>query len=408
MTFPMMPLQAYFAIWWHSCLSAEPALEQIFAGKMRWTGARKEQGKQIEAALSAYDKQDLLKALRLHTAKEWESLCQGAMVGCKAVNAQRASLEAPVIWQKHSVRLRDYAPQSTGHPLLVIPSLINRSYIFDLHPKSSFLRYLIEQNYRPFVVEWNDPVAAEYAFTPAHYVEQYLFEIQQLLVEKTKRKPFLFGYCMGGILGLSLAQLAPHQTQGLILCATPWDFHVPQMARIALTKPDEKRLSQLIAKMPYIPAQVVQSMFYWLYPDMVRQKLKRLAYLGQEVDGVSLAMEGWVNDGIGLTGSCAETFWLSWMQHNQLMQHKWQVNQQVIAPESIKNLPVLCVSPRKDKIVPVESTLPVVNGLKLPENNNQVAVLEPDTGHVGVMIGRKAKEAFWQPCHAWMTSHLLG
>lgn len=406
MPFPMMPLQAYFAIWWHSCLSAEIAMEQALHGKIQWASHLQNQAKTIEERLKQADKSRLSQTLRGHMAQEWQTLCDGALVGCRATQQEKPQLDAEAIWQQGSVTLRDYAPHSNLQPILVVPSLINRAYILDLHEDCSFLRHLVSQGFRPLLVEWSDPVAVEKAFKPEDYVNRYLVEILSLVRQETGKLPFVLGYCAGGVLATALVQLKPADVAGLILLATPWDFHVDEQVHIDLKSQDSVLLKELLKQYSMIPAEIVQAMFYWLYPDLVRQKLKRLARFGKEVSASVFAMEHWVNDGIGLTSACAETFWLEWMQQNALAKGEWRVDGTAIDPQAFpKQMPLLAVMPSQDKIVPPTSTQTLIAQLSAA-GIKSLKTLLPDTGHVGMIVGKKARKQVWQPCVEWMTSLL--
>ncbi len=373
-----------------------------------WSKHLQDKAVELEVKMARFESGKLRQALSDHMNEEWQQLCEGAIVGCKAQKQHYEDGSGHVVWQEGSAKLIDYCPESSGYPILVIPSLINRAYILDLHPNCSYLKFLVEKGYRPFLMEWNDPLQQEAHFKPEDYVKNYLLKAVERVVETTGMPVFVLGYCMGGVLGLGLAMLVPEKIQGLILCATPWNFHVKEQTRIDLKKEDLSRLRNILQKHQTIPAEIVQVLFYWLYPDMVRQKLKRLAYLGGNADGISLAMERWVNDGIGLTRGCAEAFWLSWMQENQLYQNRWYIGDIAVNPAQLRaNLPVLCVVPTKDRIVPSTSSLAISNALQQRSSGEaSIKSITPNTGHVGMMVGRLAREEFWDPSHEWMAAIL--
>ena len=66
--------------------------------------------------------------------------------------------DPPELWREGTTRVLDYGdPARGGVPLLVVPSLINRAYILDLSARSSLLRWLADQGFRPFLVDWGRP-----------------------------------------------------------------------------------------------------------------------------------------------------------------------------------------------------------------------------------------------------------
>jgi len=80
---------------------------------------------------------------------------------------------APVVsvaWRAGSVRLLDFG--GDGPPILTIPSLVNGSEIMDLSPTQSPLRWLANQGFRVFQIDWGLPGAAERRFGLGDYLDQ--------------------------------------------------------------------------------------------------------------------------------------------------------------------------------------------------------------------------------------------
>src|SRR3546814_17470322 len=94
-----------------------------------------------------------------------------------------------------------------GIPVLVVPSLFNRGYILDLSAGRSFLRWLADQGFRPFLVDWDSPGEAERRFDLTDYVAGRLEAALNVVLDATGGRPVaVLGYCMGGLLALALAQ----------------------------------------------------------------------------------------------------------------------------------------------------------------------------------------------------------
>jgi polyhydroxyalkanoate synthase len=124
-----------------------------------------------------------------------------------------AATPGAVIYRNELMELIQYAPATADvwkRPLLYVPPLVNKYYLLDLQPKSSLIRWLVEQGHNVFVVSWVNPGAELADKGIADYIElgpvAALAAIEQATGE---RQADLFGFCMGGTLvAMTLAWLA--------------------------------------------------------------------------------------------------------------------------------------------------------------------------------------------------------
>jgi polyhydroxyalkanoate synthase len=69
-----------------------------------------------------------------------------------------------------------------------------------------------------------------------------------------------------------------------------------------------------------------------------------------------------------------------------------------VDPRYIK-IPSLIVAPKQDYIVPNACAKALANTLANAE------ILEPDAGHVGMVVGSKSQEQLWQPMLHWLNTN---
>jgi polyhydroxyalkanoate synthase len=306
------------------------------------------------------------------------------------------------LWQEGSTQLLDYgsvrARKADKPAILFIPSLINKSYILDLMPDRSLLQYLSDEGFHPLLLDWNEPSVAETSFTLEDYitqrVEPALEEAQRLL----GRKVVLAGYCMGGLLAMAAALRKKQHVQGLVLLATPWDFQASDVSRIALGSSAIHTLENLLMQAPLLPAATVHALFYFMNPFAVHRKFERLYALSEHEEcPVLLARERWVNDGIPLTREVARTCFIDWAANNTLVEGEWNVDGTTINPAALRT-PTFIALPKYDQIVPPACATPLAKKVK------GARTVSCPSGHVGMIVGRSARESLWLPLAKWLQS----
>lgn len=301
-----------------------------------------------------------------------------------------------ILWERGSASLLDLAPKhKDGVAVLCIPSLINKSSILDLTPETSFVEYLKAQGFRPLILDWGTPGDAELEFTTADYIQVYALDALATLREKHDGPIVLAGYCMGGIFALAMAQLASLYVDGLILLATPWDFAAEDTPRVLLEPATHMLLRQWIATQNPVPPMVTQTMFHLIDPWGVQEKYSRYPFLSAQEKRQFLAVEDWVNDGVPLTSGVAEECFVDWPQGNILASHQWKIGRKWIEPGTVTT-PTLAVIPTRDKIVPQGCALPLTAEL------SRCDVITPEIGHVGMIVGSRAKTLVWEPIVTWL------
>lgn len=309
--------------------------------------------------------------------------------------------EKSVVWQCGNARLLDYGldvlkPKDIRTVALFVPSLINKYYILDLEKERSLLRYLPTQGIYPLVLDWGTPGTFEKDFGCEEYISEILLPAIDFIHASSGRIA-LAGYCMGGVLALAAAKLRRSKLSSLALFATPWDFHCKEFAPFVVDKPWQKMIASMIATQKNIPADVIQSLFYMTDPFVFEHKFRRFAELDPESRAAQdfVALEHWVNDGVSMTTKMAHDCLINWAQNNQLANGEWEVSGKIINPKTIK-LPIFIAIPDQDHVVPKDCAMPLAAAMK------HAHVTHPGAGHVGMIVGSKAKKELWQPLAEWL------
>jgi polyhydroxyalkanoate synthase len=323
-------------------------------------------------------------------------------------HAYRRMLEnPPAIWRNGTTRLLDYGtsrlPASDALPLLVVPSLVNRSYILDLAPGRSLMRFLAGEGFRPFLVDWDAPGPIERGFDLSDYIAGRLGAALDRVRARAGRPPVVVGYCMGGLLALALAQLRPADVSGLVLLATPWDFHAdrPELAR-GLARA-MRGWQPIVDRLGELPVDGLQALFFALDPFQVARKFCAFARL----DPISpranefVALEDWLNDGVPLAARVAAECIQGWYGANTTAARAWRVAGEAIDPAKL-DLPSFVLVPQRDRIVPPASA--TILGLAIRD----ATTLSPPLGHIGMVAAAAAAEHMWRPLVAWLATRCTG
>ena len=111
-------------------------------------------------------------------------------------------------------------------PLLVVFSLVSRSYVLDLRRGNSFVEHLLAAGFDVFLLDWAPADARHADERLEDYAGEYLPEAVRRTCEAAGSESVnLLGYCFGGVLALLYAASRPDAPlRSLTVMATPVDF----------------------------------------------------------------------------------------------------------------------------------------------------------------------------------------
>ncbi len=121
--------------------------------------------------------------------------------------------EGAVVFENALFQLIEYKPTTAKvyeRPFLVVPPCINKFYILDLQPENSFVRHLVDQGHRTFLVSWRNPDESMRNVTWDDYIGDGAIRAIEVVQAIAKAQEInALGFCVGGtILGTALAVLA--------------------------------------------------------------------------------------------------------------------------------------------------------------------------------------------------------
>ena len=136
-----------------------------------------------------------------------------------------AATPGEVVFQNDLFQLIQYTSTTAdvaATPLLYVPPLVNKFYMIDLQPKSSLVKWLVDQGRTVFVVSWVNPDARHRDAGVEAYVLGGIVEaIGAARAAAKAERVDLFAFCLGGTLvSLALAWLQAKGRAGEVASAT--------------------------------------------------------------------------------------------------------------------------------------------------------------------------------------------
>jgi polyhydroxyalkanoate synthase subunit PhaC len=292
--------------------------------------------------------------------------------------------EKPIIARAGRAVLRDYGGH--GLPVVFVPSLINPPIVLDLARGNSLLRWMARQGVRPMLVDWGSPTPADRDLDITGHVETLLLP----LLRQLRRPPALVGYCLGGTMAMAAAHAI--DTAGLATIAAPWHFAgygaalEPIGALWEQAWPTCERLG-------LVPMEVLQSGFWQLDPRRTILKYERYGRLPRRSAEARafVALEDWANGGAPLSFAAGRQLFDDFLAADLPGRGGWTVAGRAVSPATLTT-PLLSLVSSSDRIVPAATAVRV----------GDVRTLAP--GHVGMIVGSRARSAVWQPLADWLSA----
>jgi polyhydroxyalkanoate synthase len=287
----------------------------------------------------------------------------------------------PALAAAGGATLRDYG--GSGPPVVFVPSLINPPSVLDLD-RRSLLRWLAGRGRRVLLVDWGWPGEARRSLSVGGHVEQLLLTLLDALGEPAD----LAGYCLGGTMAAAAAQLA--SARSLILIAAPWRFAgFSDEARAGLARLWDGTHAA-VEQLGLLPMEVLQTAFWSLDPGRTVAKFEAFADLAGEEARMFVALEDWANDGPPLSAGAARELFEDFFAADLPGAGGWRVGGEAIDPTRLR-LPVLDIVSTSDRIVPAATAAGAGERLELGQ------------GHVGMIVGSRAREALWPTLADWLS-----
>jgi polyhydroxyalkanoate synthase len=312
-----------------------------------------------------------------------------------------------VVWRRDKAALwryrREDAPVSVAQPILIVHSLVSKSYVLDLMPNNSMIRFLLGEGFDVFLLDWGVADAVEAQNTLEDYVDDYIPEaVEATLLESGAEELNLIGYCFGGVLTLLLMAGHPElPIRNLVTLATPVDYDkmgfMSQMFASGRLDPED-----VMDDAGLVSSSRMDEGFQSLKPtDQIVQQVNLFQNLWNDefVEGF-LAMNHWARDQVPFPGAAFRQTVQILIRENALMKGVIPFGRGEVRLKDI-TVPYLNVFAEQDGIVPASSSEPITELV----GSTDASDLRLQSGHVGFVAGRQAAKVARPQIADWIRSH---
>jgi polyhydroxyalkanoate synthase len=302
-------------------------------------------------------------------------------------------------------RLRDYCRRSRAQSVLIVAAPIKRAYIWDLAPSVSALRYILDQGFHVYLLEWL-PAETTGEDGLAEYADSISECLAMISSSHAGAKTFLMGHSLGGTLAAIFAASEPESIRALVLLSAPLCF-----------KPETSRFRDaLVSLIPAgmlnagpCPGSLLSQVSALASPDtfiwsrLTDAVLSSADNHAREIHG---RVERWALDEAALSGELVHQM-IEWLyRENRFFHGNLKIADKLVGPVTL-TAPTLAAANVADDVAPIVSIKPFIDAM--PTRDVHIVEVPGETGvclqHLGILIGREAQAVVWPEIISWMDSH---
>jgi len=268
-----------------------------------------------------------------------------------------AATPGAVVFRNDLMELIQYAPTTEKvyrRPLLFVPPLVNKYYLFDLTPKASYLKWLVDQGHTVFVISWANPDESHADNGMDAYVKDgVIAALDAVKLATGEPDADLVSYCLGGTLSaMTLAYLA--QTGGAdriasaTLIATLVDFGDMGEWSVFTSEQDLNAFDRYLDDKGYVESHDLTKLFSAVRAnDLIWSSVVNHYLLGDEARASDLLW--WFDDGSRIPARMLKEYGRQILRGNQLKDGGVVIDGVTLDLKAIKT-PVMIVALKDDHV----------------------------------------------------------
>lgn len=268
-----------------------------------------------------------------------------------------AATPGAVVFKNDLMELIQYAPTTDKvyrRPLLFVPPLVNKYYLFDLTPKASYLKWLVDQGHTVFVISWANPDESHADTGMDAYVKDgVIAALDAIELATGEADADLVSYCLGGTLSaMTLAYLAAtgraDRVASATLIATLVDFGDMGEWSVFTTEDDLTAFDRYLDDRGYVEAHDLTKLFSAVRAnDLIWSSVVNHYLLGDEARASDLLW--WFDDGSRIPARMLKEYGRKILRGNQLKDGGVEIDGVTLDLKAIET-PVMIVALKDDHV----------------------------------------------------------
>jgi polyhydroxyalkanoate synthase len=310
-----------------------------------------------------------------------------------------------VVYSRGTLSLYHYRPQRDEVyrvPVLIVMSLVSRSYILDLVPGQSFIEFLLQRGFDVYMIDWGVPRPEDKRLRLEDYTLDFMPDcVNRVFTDSGERDVSMIGYCMGGLLAVIYAALhAAGPLKNLACFTTPVNF-----AGMGLhhTWTDRRYfdVDRIVDTLGNVPPELIYASFEMLKPAaraVAQLRLWDNMWNDEYVRSYRM-FDRWAADQIPFPGEAFRQTTKELMWENRLYKNELVLGGRPVSLGNIR-VPFIHVMAEHDHIVPYAAAKELIDLVSSEDKRDLVL----KGGHVSLVAGPNASRRLWPEIDGWLSA----
>lgn len=287
-------------------------------------------------------------------------------------------------------------------PVLLIPPLMVKPFIFDLFPDRSLVATLLMKGFPVYLVDFGEPDDADAYVTLDDYVLDWIPAACEAVKKDAHSSELsLLGYCMGGLFALShVAANRDESVRNIVSIAAPVD--TAKMGLLAwIAKMGGSQVELITNQLGNVPGGLSSTVFRMLTPirNLTRYSDLFLNLWDHEYMNGFDAMNQWVGQFIDYPQKAFEQFTRDFMVQNKLWKGQMRFGDKLADLRNIHSA-LLLFAGSSDQIAAPAAVKALLE--RVASTDKQFHLV--GGGHMGVFAGSGAPRHVWEPTAEWLAA----